>query len=436
MNFGVPLGRLFGIEIRAHWTWIFLMAMVTVIFGEGLSTQTDVRVDAAWGWGAAAVTAGLVFVSVTVHELAHVWIARRNGIGGNVVVIQLLGGTYLMEVRPRTWQEELKIAVAGPFVSVLLLAVFATIAGVIELGWGGSHNVPQGIAAVSFVAEVVALFNFFLAVTNLIPGYPMDGGRIVHALAWARSGRDEAATQVASRAGRIVGFGIMATGVVTGVIVDLWPGLALTLAGWLLVGSSRILDRRLMLQNLIAGARVSDAADSDPARLPPQLTLDLFAGEFLGDRLGGAALVERGQELLGLIGTAQIRRIPRRRWPVMRTEQAMVPLGSVPWTSGDADLWPALEILERSGLDGLLIGTGEHVSALLTRRSAARLIRERFEQRARESGTLLQVRRFPGRRTPPASGTPPESGTPPAPPAPAAGPEGSTDPSSDDANDE
>jgi hypothetical protein len=218
----------------------------------------------------------------------------------------------------------------------------------------------------------------------------------------------------------------MALGVSVVVLVDLLPGAALVLAGWLLVGSSRILDRRLMLQNLIAGARVSDAADSDFARLPPQLTLDVFAGEYLGEKLGAAALVERGEELLGLIGTMQIRKIARRNWPAMRTEQAMIPLASVPRTTGDAELWPVLETLERSGLDAVLIGTDGDVSALLTRRSAGQLIRERAEQQARESGLLPQILKFPVRRTPPA---------PPAAPTPPATPEEPAGPSSDDTSD-
>jgi Zn-dependent protease len=425
MNSGVPLGRVFGTEIRAHWTWIFLLALITVVLGEGLAAQATTSSETAWAWGSAIVTALLVFGSVTVHELAHVVIARRNGIGGSVVVIQLLGGTYLMEARPRNWGQELRAALAGPFVSVVLVLAFGTIAGVLEVGWGSASNVPDSVAAVSFVCDVLALFNLFMAVTNLIPGYPMDGARIVHAIAWARSGRDEVATMVASRVGRIVGFAVMALGVSVIVFVDLWPGLALMVAGWLLVGSSRLLDRRLFLQGLMAGAHVSDAADSDPARIPPQLTLDVFAGEYLGERLGAAALVERGEELLGLIGTAQIRRIPRRNWPAMRTEQAMVPLRSVPWARGDSDLWPALEVLERSGLDGLLIGTGEHVSALLTRQSISRLIRERAAQQALASRALLQIARLPGRRLPPG----------PPPPGPPEGPEDATDSSSDESGD-
>ena len=120
-----------------------------------------------------------------------------------------------------------------------------------------------------------------------------------------------------------------------------------------------------------------------------------------------------------MIGTAQIRRVPRRNWPLMRTEQAMVPLASVPRISGDAELWQARETLERSGLDALLIGTGEQVSALLTRRSAAHLIRERAEEYAKRSAAAMPPRGFFGRRPPPAPPSPGRSTVawPPAPPA-------------------
>jgi Zn-dependent protease len=417
MNAGVPLVRLFGFEIRAHWTWVFLLAMVTVVFGAGLSGETNAGFDPVWGWGTAIVTAALVFASVTVHELAHAGIARRNGIGGDVVVVQMLGGTYLMEVRARTPGQEFRTALAGPVLSLVMLSIFGGVAVLLELAWGASGNVPQGIAAAAFVTEVLALFNLFLAAINLIPGYPMDGARVVHAISWARSGREDKATATANRVGRLVGGCFILVGAALVPLIDLWPGLALMVAGWLLIGSSRVLDRRAMLQSLIAGAHVSDALDSAPARIPPQLTLDVFAGEYLGDRVGAAALVQRGQELLGMIGTAQIRRIPRRNWPLMRTEQAMVPIGSVPRTSGDAELWTALETLERSGLDALLIGTGEEVSALLTRRSAAHLMRERAEAHAKQSAAAaVPPRGFFGRRQPPAPPAPPAAPAPPAEP--------------------
>jgi len=405
MNSGVPLGRLFGAEIRAHWTWIFVLALVTVYFGAGLSQQTEAGFNVAFGWGAAIACAILVFGSVTVHELGHVWVARRNGFGGNVAVVQLLGGTYLMETRPKNAGQELRSALAGPIISLAVMGVFAAVVAVTEVGWGvldasnpASAGIPTGVIAASFVGQVLALFNLFLACTNLLPAYPMDGARVVHAIAWARSGREDRAMAVSSRIGRFVGIAIMMLGAALIPIVDVWPGVMLILAGWLLVSSSRILDRRAMLQALMAGMKVSDAIDDDPALIPPQLTLDVFAGDYLGERMGGVALVERDHEIVGMIGTSQIRRIPRRNWTTIRTEQAMVPIAKVPRTSGDADLWGALEALERSGLDGLLVGTDAQTTTLLTRRSAAKVIRERAQARALALNASMVGQRFPGRR--------------------------------------
>jgi hypothetical protein len=324
------------------------------------------------------------------------------------------------------------VALAGPAVSLALMVVSGILAVGLQLAWGDSTS--QGIAVVGFVAEVMALFNVFLAITNLVPGYPLDGARIVHAVAWSRSGREDLATAVATRVGRIVGLAVMALGGAVAVVYGLWPGLALALAGWLLVGSSRILDRRLMLQALLTGTRVGDAADSDTPRIPPQLTLDVFAGEYLGERLGGAALVERGQELLGVIGTAQIKRVARRNWQVVRTEQVMVPIGSVQHATADSDLWPALETLERSGQDALVIGPGggdAESPELLTRRSVSLLIKEKAEQQARLAQATLRARGFlggrPGDQPPPG---PPSGGpTPPgdAPADPSARPPAGTD---------
>jgi CBS domain-containing protein len=144
---------------------------------------------------------------------------------------------------------------------------------------------------------------------------------------------------------------------------------------------------------------VSDAEDSAPARIPPQLTLDVFAAEYLAERSGTAALVERGDELIGLLGTAQIRRVPRRSWNSTHTEQVMVPIGSVPSVAGDSDLWAALEVLERTGLDAMLVSGNEDGPILMTRRAAGLKVRERLEEKQREllAGGQLKKGRFRGR---------------------------------------
>ena len=380
---GLTLGRVFGTEVRAHWTWILILALISVFYGTDLSNGTAAVWPSGLAWGASIATAALVFVSVAAHELAHVYVARRNGQLIPVVVVQLLGGAYVMEVKPRTPGEEIRISLAGSVLSLALSLGFGFVAILLLASPLDIDRAPVGLQAIQFVASMLAVFNLMLCVINLVPGYPMDGSRILHGLVWGRTGKEDAAAAASIRVGRATGMALVLFGVITLALYDTVAGLALVVAGWLMTGSSRMLDRRRSLQTLLAGLHVSDAEDTEAPRIPPQLTLDVFAGEYLAERLGAAALVERGTELLGLIGTAQIRRIPRRSWTLTHTADAMVPIGAVPSVSGETDLWSALEVLERSGLDALLVAAGAP-GALVTRRSAAKLVHEKAEERARE----------------------------------------------------
>jgi Zn-dependent protease len=381
---GLTLGRVFGTEVRAHWTWVLILAFIAVIFGMDLSDGTAAVWPTGLAWGSSIATALLVFVSVAAHELAHVKVARRNGQEVPVLVVQLLGGAYVMEVKPKSAGEEIRISLAGSAFSLVLACAFGAVAALLLYWPVGIDQAPDGVQAVQFVTALIAVFNVMLGLINLLPGYPMDGARILHGLVWWRTGSQDAATSSAIRIGRYTGVAFMFAGALLIVVLDTAVGLAAVVAGWLMVGSSRVMERRRSLQALVAGLRVSDAEDMDAAHIPPQLTLDVFAGEYLAERLGAAALVERGTELLGLIGTLQIRRIPRRSWTLTHTAEAMVPIANVPSVSGDLDLWSALEVLERTGLDALLVAAGVPGAALLTRRSAAKVVHEKVEERQRE----------------------------------------------------
>jgi Zn-dependent protease len=383
---GLPLGRVFGTEIRAHWSWVFLLAIVTVLFGTGLSTQTEGALPAPLAWATGAAVSALIFLSVTAHELGHVAVARRIGSGRNVVVIQLLGGAYVLETRVANPGEEARLAVAGPLVSLALVVLFGGLSVALELGPAASADTPSWLVAVDLAAVTACLFNVFLGVVNLLPGYPMDGGRLVHAVAWQRTRDERAATSVVSRTGRLIGGAIMIGGAAL-TLLDLWAGLTLMIGGWLLIAAGRALERQGVLEDLLAGLRVTDAVDSESMVLPPQLSLDVFGPELLGPRLGSASLVGRPGETLGLIGARQVGRVPRRDWPTRRAESAMVPIHDVPRVSPQMPLWPALELLEQSGLDGLVVEPAEGAPAgeapdLITRRSAAQIVHKRAAERA------------------------------------------------------
>jgi Zn-dependent protease len=383
---GVALGRFRGTEVRVHWTWVPVLAIIVVFFGSDLTTSST-----AWStqaaWVTAVIIALLTFLSVTGHELAHVVAASRSGMSAPAVVIQLLGGPYVMTLHPRRPDQELRVAAAGPIFSLAVAAVFMVITGFLTFGPIDVNSSPDGIQSLWFIGAVLAVFNLFIGLINLVPGYPLDGARMLHAVAWRRTGVETSATHAAVRVGRYVGFAFILFG--AGLfVIDFFTGLLLVFSGWLITGSSRVLDQRAFLQTLVTGVHVGDALDPNPDRIPPQLTLDVFAGPYLGERLGAAAFVARGTDLLGLVGTAQIRRIPKRNWAGTRTEDAMVPIASIPVTSADADLWTELEALEQSGLDAFLVPTDEDGPSLLSRRSAALFVRDKaVEERRRLAAT-------------------------------------------------
>ena len=401
MNWSVPLGRIFDTEVRAHWSWIIILAFIAVVFSTDLSAQDSSPAgwNLAWAWGTSIVTAALVFVSVVVHELAHVAVASRNGMRSPAVVIQLIGGAFAMEINPKNPGEEFRVAIAGSALSFLLMLFFGGVTLLLAIGPVNIDSAPLALQAFQFVTFILALFNGFLGGVNLLPGYPLDGARVAHAIAWRKTGDEVGASATSVRLGRYMGLSLVGTGVFVAFYGDPTAGLCLGVGGWLIAGASKVLDRRAQLRSLVTGLHVADAEDPDVARIPPQLTLDVFAGEYLAERTGTAALVERGTELLGLIGTAQIRRVPRRAWPNTHTEQVMVPIGSVPSAAPDSDLWAALEVLERAGLDAMLVSGSEDGPVLMTRRAAARIVRERVEAQRREvlAGGQLKKGRFRGR---------------------------------------
>jgi Zn-dependent protease len=236
---GLTLGRVFGTEVRAHWTWIFVLAFIVVVFGSELSDGTAAAWPPAAAWGTSIAMSLLVFGSVCAHELAHVKVARRNGLSNPVVVVQLLGGPYVMEVRPKTADQELRIALVGSALSFLLAAAFGLVAAVFIIGPINVDQAAYWLQAVEFVSFMASAFNVLLGVVNLVPGYPLDGARVLHALVWRRTGQESVATAAAVRVGRYVGVLLIAMGALALVFVDPALGLALVVAGWLVMGSSR-----------------------------------------------------------------------------------------------------------------------------------------------------------------------------------------------------
>jgi Zn-dependent protease len=375
----VPIARLFGFEIRVHVSWAIILAVIAVTAATRVA-EVAPGIGSVGSWAVGAVIAAAFLLSALAHELGHAVAARRVGLTGGPVVVYFFGGaatTRLETSRPR---DEITVALAGPLVSLAAGGVLVVVAGFGELAGGGA------LQAIGRVAFVIAVLNLLLGTVNLLPAFPLDGGRIVRGLAWARTGDPARALRIAASTGRYVGILFATLGIVGILVVDTLDGLMLAVCGWFIVSSAGAVDRTAEIDATIEGIRVADVMDHDVAGVPPGLTLDTFAEQVLDSASGASVPVLRGPDLLGMVGAKQVRRIRRDRWAKTRAEDLMVSGDALPRVGPEMSLRDALDSLHRSGLDGLPVFESGTLTGIVTRRAVATAIAEAVRDRMRTGG--------------------------------------------------
>jgi Zn-dependent protease len=368
---GVPIARILGFEVRLHLSWLFIIAIVTVTVAGRLSAfQPDIEALVSWAVG---LIGSLGFMATVVgHELAHAVAARRDGSESQTILVQFIGSPALVDVVASRPRAEAVVALAGPLVSI-------AIGGGLVLVALGLLVVTPALGPIADVLFIVGALDLILAGVSLIPAFPLDGGRLVRAVAWARTSDRRQGTRAAATVGRWVGRVLLILGLAVILGNDTLDGIMIGLVGWFLMASSRSVERWLFLDGLVAGIRVDEAMEPRLETLSPQLTLDTFAGGILDGSVGPALPVLRDDALVGIVGAAQVRQIAQRNWPSTRTEDVMVGLPDLPVASPEESLTVALERLRRSHLDGLPVLDGAALRGVLTRRSIAAILHARAE---------------------------------------------------------
>lgn len=379
---GLPIARLFGIEIRISVTWAILIALITLI-GAEQATANDPALDATIQWIAGACVGFGFLVSVLAHELAHALVARRRGVPTTTVVLGFIGGLAPLGVQAQRPGDELAIAVAGPLLS-LGLGLIVVAAGLLTAVTGPDAAVVAGGLI------VVGGLNLLLGILSLLPGLPLDGGRAIRAMAWARSGDLDRATRVTGRIGRLVGWATLGAGVLLALLDRATEGLLVLTLGWLLFAGARTLERRQAIMELLRGIPVRDGMDREVAWVGPHLTIDTFADRYAGENGVGALPVVEHDRVVGVLGARRLQRLGRRRFATTRVEDVMATPPQAPILAPDAPLWEALDTINQGGFDGLAVANvGGALAGVVTRRSLAIAIRDRMAARqARPGGTV------------------------------------------------
>ena len=256
MKQSVRLGRVDGITVGAHWSVGVILVIIAEVLAVSVLPAAYPHERRAVYWTVAIIAAVLFLASLLAHELAHALVARRCGVKVRSITLWMLGGETEFEGEPPTASADARIAVAGPVASLA--------AGVIFYGVGAAIHAAGGPAIVVAAALWLAVMNVILGLFNLLPGAPLDGGRVLRAVLWRRSGDRERAARAAARAGQVLGAVIIGLGFAGAFTVDYLDGLWLVLIGWFLIAAATAERQTARARAALAGVRVADVMTPHP----------------------------------------------------------------------------------------------------------------------------------------------------------------------------
>ncbi len=360
----MPVARVFGIAIGLDYSWFLVVVLITWLLASGYYPAALPHHPAGLYWALGACSALLLFASVLLHELGHAVVALRFGVPVKRITLFVFGGVAEIGAEPPSAAAEFWIALAGPVVSGGLALLFGALRGV-------SAEVP----ALLSVARYLAFVNAALAVFNLVPGFPLDGGRIFRAMVWKATGSLRRATVIAAAVGRGIAFVLIVLGVAQVLAGRVADGLWTVFVGWFLESAAAAQVRQQELRRLLAGRPVSQAMSREYAVVPSAVSLQEVVDRHVLESGRRTLVVSEGEEMLGLLTLHEIRRVPRELWPVTTARQAMAPAEAVRRVRPDADLWEAMNEMDRAGVNQLPVTADGHLLGMLTREDVIRFLR-------------------------------------------------------------
>jgi Zn-dependent protease/CBS domain-containing protein len=354
---GIPIGRIFGINIRLHYSWFLIFAVVTW----ALATNYFPVVYPEWSTTTAVIT-GLItsllfFISLLAHELMHSIVAQRSGIPVKSITLFVFGGVSQITREPDQAGMEFKIAIAGPLTSVVLGVIF----------WAIWFLVPARFETVSAVSFWLGWINLSLAAFNLVPGFPLDGGRVLRAIIWWRTKDLRRATRLASNFGRLIGFILIGAGIWF-IFTGYWfNGLWLALIGWFLFNSATQSYRQLVLQQSLQGYSASDIMHHDCSMIAPTTTIEKLVNEFMLPQGRRCFLVTEGGKMQGLVTLQEIKKVQRDAWATTEVSKIMQPVDQLAWVKPEEDLNTVMTMLTEKDINQIPVMEKGEVVGMVAR---------------------------------------------------------------------
>ena len=363
---GVPLGRVFGIPIYLHPSWFIIFALITVSLRTQFTSQHP-HWTPAQHWMLGIVTSVLFFASVVFHELSHSVVAMRYKIPVRSITLFVFGGLSSIEREPESAKQEFNIAVAGPLSSLFLAGCFWLIAHF----WHGNEMVAAAAGWLWWINLLLALF-------NLVPGFPLDGGRILRGIVWGINKNFTHATQIAANAGRAFAYLMIIVGIWQALNGNWIGGLWIAFIGWFLLSAAQESYAHVAIRSTLTGLRAEDMMTSDVPTVPRDLSLEEYVHEVL--RTGRRCHIVTGAGTpVGMITLHAVRKVPRENWSSNSVQAAMLSLDHVHSAAPDEPALGVLERMQREDIDQMPILAEGRIIGMIGREAILRVLHTRLQ---------------------------------------------------------
>ena len=357
---GWRIGTISGIVIEINYTWLIIFGLFFFSLSTEWFPRAHPEMPPIYHWLSGLVATVLLFGSVLLHELSHSLVARHSGIEVSRITLFVFGGVAQMKSEPTEPLAELKMALAGPLTSLTLGAVFGAL-------WLILVSLP-GLVLAAETLKYLAGANGALAVFNMVPAFPLDGGRVLRSVVWYFTGDLDTSTRLATSLGQVFGFLFMGLGFWSLLRGDLGLGIWFLALGWLLAGAARASYQRVQMEHALGDVPVSALMSSPVVSLPPNMTVAQAVQDYFV-RLRHAAfpVVDNLGELIGMVSLSQIKEQDRQQWPTLQVGQIMAPLNAEEMTIGPhAEAVTALMRMAQTSQGRLLVtdATGDLVGII------------------------------------------------------------------------
>jgi Zn-dependent protease len=378
---GIRIGRILGIPIYLDFSWILIFGLVTLSLALQFTKEFS-HWSTAEHWGVGIATSLLFFASVVFHELAHSTVAQHYKIKVLSITLFLFGGLARIGREPSKAIQEFNIAIAGPLASAFLAAFF----------WGLRVAFPRQ-EVLGAIADPLILTNKMLALFNLLPGFPLDGGRMFRAIVWGATKDFGRATRMAVASGKLFAYVMIGAGIFAAITngegggimeyIGRWGGIWLAFIGWFLLSAAQASMSQLTIQETLTGLCAADVMSHEVPTIPGNLSLEEYSSEVLrtGRRIH---IVTMDDRLVGLMNVAALNSVPRDEWALNSVQAVMVSREKILWAAPEEPLQRLLERLMGADVNQMPVvrhtdDGAAHIIGMVTRDAILRVIQTRSE---------------------------------------------------------